>query len=103
MASSPSLFNPAEFSPAAPHPLVIKPEDRIARLNELLKQDMLERQRINILKLIQLYKKKKRELEPPTIGQEIWLCDGEVMSHEPTDQEIAKHTVWLEACSSVYF
>lgn len=94
MASNPFQFDPSQFSPAVPLPLVLDPQDRINNLKELLTQDMWQRQKANITKLIELYE--SSELKPLAIGDEIWLRDGEVIDYEPSIEEISKCAIWLE-------
>lgn len=66
-----------EFLSACPNPLVIQPYERIAWLEEQLKDPENQRQRTNILALIQMYK--NGELEPLTTSYTIWVCDGRII------------------------
>ena len=96
MASDPPPIDPSQFSPAMPQPFVVDPQERINHLNELLTQDMWQRQKANITNLIQLYE--SGEMKPPAMGEEMWLREGEVIDYEPSVEEMAKHAIWLEFC-----
>lgn len=101
MASNPSQFDPSQFSPAIPLPLVLDPQVNIDHLTELLTQDMWQRQKANITKLIELYE--SGELKPPAIGESIWLRDGKIIDYKPSIEEMSKHAIWHEVrLSSIY-
>lgn len=85
-----------EFGPAIPIPLVIQPHKRVEELKELLEQPDQQRQRINILALIQMYE--SGELGPLTTGHTTYICDGKIMD-KPLDGEhlVPKGSVvWVE-------
>jgi hypothetical protein len=90
-----------EFGPAIPIPLVIQPHERIEQLKEHLEQPDQQRQRINILALIQMYE--TGELGPLTTEHEIYLCDGKVMERPPPGERMVPEgsVVWLEV--GLYF
>lgn len=85
-----------EFGPAIPIPLVIQPHERVEELKELLKQPDQQRQRINILALIQMYE--SGELGLLTTEHEIYICDGKVMEKPPSGELLVPKgsVVWLE-------
>jgi hypothetical protein len=66
-----------EFGPACPIPLIIQPRKRVQQLKEVLNDPDQQRQKVNIMALIQMYE--SGELGPLTTGHTIWLCDGKVM------------------------
>lgn len=100
MASNPSQFDPSQFSPTMPLPLDLDPQERIDNLKELLTQDMWQRQKANITKLIELYE--SGELKPPVPGDSIWLRDGEIIDYEPSIKEMGKCAIWLEVRTFIY-
>ncbi|RHZ68958.1 hypothetical protein CDV55_104354 [Aspergillus turcosus] len=85
-----------EFGPAIPIPLVIQPHERVEQLKQLLEQPDQQRQKINILALIQMYE--SGELGPLTTEQTIYICDGKVMEKPPSGQRLVPpgSVVWLE-------
>lgn len=76
---------PSNLSPPAPPPPAPNPKDRIKALEGLLSEDYLQCQRVNILRLIELYK--SGELKPPAGYDRIYLCDGKVLDAMPTKPE----------------
>ena len=92
-------FNPR---PLCPVPLVIQPEQRIEELKEFLQDPdpRMQRQRTNILGLIEMYETgKPGPLVLP--GQErIWICEGKIMDPQPSLQDLPnimlRSAVWSE-------